>query len=72
LSLIEKSGLNKGDFTDGRRLCLVAAVCVAAIKLVWLALRNVTAEWRRPAYHWRGAMNQFAILYEDRSTKVMV
>ena len=44
----------------------------AATKLIWLALRNITADWRRPAHHWRAAMNQFAILYEDRFTKVLV
>jgi putative transposase len=44
----------------------------AAAKLIWLALRNITADWRRPAHHWRAAMNQFAILYEDRFTKVLV
>jgi hypothetical protein len=32
----------------------------------WLALRNITAEWERVACYWRPAMNQFAILYEDR------
>ena len=25
----------------------------AASKLIWLALRNITAEWGRPAHHWR-------------------
>lgn len=44
----------------------------AAIKLIWLALRNITADWHRAAHHWRGAMNQFAILYEDRFTKGIV
>jgi transposase-like protein len=44
----------------------------AATKLIWLALRNITAEWRRPAHHWRAALNQFAILYEDRFTRVLV
>jgi putative transposase len=44
----------------------------AAPKLIWLALRNSTADWHRPALHWRAAMNQFAILYEDRFTKVLV
>ena len=38
----------------------------AATKLIWLALRNITADWRRPAPHWKEAMNQFAILYADR------
>jgi transposase-like protein len=43
----------------------------AATKLIWLAVRNITADWRRPVYRWRAAMNQFAILYEDRFTKVL-
>jgi len=38
----------------------------AAIKLIWLALRNITAEWVLPTRHWSAAMRQFAILYEDR------
>ncbi len=43
----------------------------AATKLIWLALRNITSEWSRAAHDWKMAMNQFAILYEDRFTKVM-
>jgi putative transposase len=42
----------------------------AATKLIWLALRNITAGWGRAALNWKTAMNQFAILYEDRFTKV--
>jgi transposase-like protein len=38
----------------------------AATKLIWLALRNITAKWARPSPYWRTAMNQFAILYEGR------
>jgi transposase-like protein len=38
----------------------------AATKLIWLALRNITAKWERTSHYWRAAMNQFAILYEDR------
>jgi transposase-like protein len=41
----------------------------AATKLIWLALRNITAGWSKAAHHWRAAMNQFAILYEDRFLK---
>ena len=41
----------------------------AASKLIWLALRNITADWGRAAKEWREAMNQFAILYEDRFTQ---
>ncbi len=41
----------------------------AASKLIWLALRNITADWGRAAHNWKEAMNQFAILYADRFTK---
>jgi putative transposase len=40
----------------------------AASKLIWLALRNITADWGTAAHHWKEAMNQFAILYDDRFT----
>lgn len=38
----------------------------AATKLIWLALRNITAQWSMAARHWKAAMNQFAIVYEER------
>jgi len=38
----------------------------AATKLIWLALRNITKDWARAAPHWKAAMNQFAILYQER------
>ena len=38
----------------------------AASKLIWLALRNITADWSRASHDWKTAMNQFAILYQDR------
>jgi len=38
----------------------------AASKLIWLALRNITAAWSRATKDWKEAMNQFAILYDDR------
>ena len=41
----------------------------AASKLIWLALRNITANWGSPAREWKEAMNQFAILYDDRFTR---
>ena len=43
----------------------------AATKLIWLALRNITADWGRPANNWKTAMNQFAILYQDRFTQAV-
>ncbi|OXJ07910.1 hypothetical protein CFB39_37515 [Burkholderia sp. AU6039] len=44
----------------------------AAAKLIWLALRNITADWGRAAHDWKTAMNQFAILYEDRFVRPSV
>ena len=41
----------------------------AASKLIWLALKNITVDWGRAAPHWKSAMNQFAILYQDRFEK---
>ena len=43
----------------------------AATKLIWLALHNITADWGRAANHWKSAMNQFAILYQDRFEKAV-
>lgn len=37
----------------------------AALKLLWLALRNITA-WSRSERDWKSAMNQFVILYAGR------
>jgi transposase-like protein len=40
----------------------------AALKLLWLAIRNITVRWGRPTHYWTAAMQQFAILYEERFT----
>ena len=41
----------------------------SANKLIWLALRNITADWSRASRDWKDAMNQFAILYAERFTR---
>jgi transposase-like protein len=38
----------------------------AAAKLIYLALRNITAKWKMPPVFWKSALNQFAIRYPDR------
>jgi transposase-like protein len=43
----------------------------AATKLIWLALRNITAKWKRPANNWKAGMNQFAILFDDRFVRTI-
>jgi len=40
----------------------------AAVKLLYLVLRNITARWQRGPRDWTQAMTQFAILYPDRFT----
>jgi len=39
----------------------------AALKLLYLALKNVVAKWQRIGVpHWKYALNQFAVLWDDR------
>ena len=38
----------------------------AATKLMYLALKNIAKRWTRPVKDWKSALNQFAIMYEDR------
>jgi hypothetical protein len=52
-----------------RRLGGVSSATDAATKLLWLALRNITADWGRAAKEWKEAMNQFAIAYGERFTQ---
>ncbi|CAB3974205.1 transposase, mutator type [Burkholderia cenocepacia] len=44
----------------------------AATKLIWPALRNITANWGTAAHDWKTAMNQFAILYANRFVRPSV
>ena len=38
----------------------------AALKLIYLALQNISEKWTMPVKDWRAALNQFAILFEGR------
>ena len=38
----------------------------AAMKLIFLVLRDVTKEWKMPSREWTEAKSQFAILFEER------
>jgi putative transposase len=37
-----------------------------ATKLMYLALRNVANKWTVPPRPWKQALNQFAVLFQDR------
>ena len=52
----KRSHVNRGHFPNDE----------AAGKLIYLALRNITAKWKMPPGFWKSAMNQFAIRYPDR------
>lgn len=38
----------------------------AALKLLYLALKNISKKWTMPIRDWGAAMNQFMIMFEDR------
>jgi putative transposase len=38
----------------------------SAVKLIYLALRNITKKWNRPPMSWKAAAGQFAIQFETR------
>ena len=38
----------------------------AATKLIYLAVQNIAKKWTMPIQHWKAALNQFTILFEDR------
>jgi putative transposase len=55
-SSIRKVIRNRGHFPNDE----------AATKLIYLALRNIEKKWIMPSRTWKEALNQFAVLYEDR------
>ncbi len=38
----------------------------SALKVIYLAIQNISKKWTMPIREWRPALNQFAIAYEDR------
>jgi putative transposase len=38
----------------------------AALKLLYLAIQNISQKWNRPIKEWRAALNRFAIVFEGR------
>ena len=55
-SSVRKVIKNRGHFPNDE----------AATKLIYLALRNIEKKWIMPARTWKEALNQFAVLFEDR------
>ena len=57
-SQVRKAIRNKGHFPSDE----------AATKLIYLALRNIAAKWKRPPKEWHAAKTQLAIQFGDRFT----
>jgi putative transposase len=38
----------------------------AAMKLIWLQLREITKNWKMPPREWSAAKAQFAVVFGDR------
>lgn len=55
-SQVRKAIRNKGHFPSDQ----------AATKLIYLALRTITAKWKRPPREWHAAKTQLAIQFGDR------
>ncbi|MEM6445439.1 MAG: IS256 family transposase [Cyanobacteria bacterium P01_D01_bin.123] len=41
---------------------------MAALKLMYLAMQNISKRWTRPIHHWKAALSHFAILFPERVT----
>jgi putative transposase len=57
-SQVRKAIRNKGHFPSDE----------AATKLIYLALKNIMAKWKRPPKEWHAAKTQLAIQFGDRFT----
>lgn len=55
-SEVRKAVRNRGHFPSDE----------AATKLIWLALRNITAKWKSPPIQWHAAKAAFALQFEER------
>jgi putative transposase len=53
---VRKAIRNKGHFPSDQ----------AATKLIWLALRHITENWKRPPVAWQAAKAQFALQFGER------
>jgi putative transposase len=59
---LRKSVKNRGQFPTEDSL----------MKVLYLAIRGVSKKWTMPIRDWTGALNQFAIVFEDRFSKDLV
>jgi putative transposase len=53
---LRKVTKNRGSFPNDE----------AMIKLLFLALRNISKKWTMPIHDWKSALNQLTIIFETR------
>ncbi|SEA84904.1 Transposase and inactivated derivatives, partial [Desulfuromusa kysingii] len=53
---LRKVTKNRGSFPNDESM----------IKLMYLALQNISKKWTMPIRNWRSALNQFSIMFEGR------
>jgi putative transposase len=53
---LRKVTKNRGSFPND----------AAMLKLLYLALQNISKKWTMPIRNWKSALNQFTIIFEDR------
>lgn len=53
---LRKVTKNRGSFPNDESM----------IKLMYLALQNISKKWTMPIRNWRSALNQFSIMFEER------
>ena len=53
---LRKVTKNRGSFPNDESM----------VKLLYLALQNISKKWTMPIHHWRSALNQFSIMFEGR------
>jgi len=53
---LRKVTKNRGSFPNDE----------AMIKMLFLALRNISKKWTMPIHDWKSALNQLTIIFETR------
>ena len=57
---LRKVTKNRGSFPND----------AAMLKLLYLALQNISKKWTMPIRNWKSALNQFTIIFEDRMPRL--
>lgn len=64
-----RNSMKYASWQDRNKLGSALHPIYSAIKLLWLAIRNITVKWGKATHHWTAALQQFATLYQERFTR---